>query len=233
MSDASTTAMTATPPVMVVSSGLSSISSVIMTPSLMGLPATLGQHEVVLLPPLMPRCPGGVIGPASMPQQQPPSLMLLLAYANYAMGSPQVSFFFRVEPPTILYIICLVSILVSALYIQVPSWMPYSPMGLHHWGLHYCNPLDITHGRHMCNLVMVIGPCLVYIEWLLPSTTLSRESLLLLSQLFSNYPIYMVGHTALAAQQRVTQSLCLPYLMGRGLLFQLQCHQMTQSTLNL
>ena len=29
---------------------------------------------------------------------------LLLAYANYAMGSPQVGFFFRVEPP-IIYIL--------------------------------------------------------------------------------------------------------------------------------
>ena len=56
------------------------------------------------------------IGSASVPQQQPPSSMPLLVYANYAMGSPQVGFFFRVEPPTILYIICLVSILVSAFY---------------------------------------------------------------------------------------------------------------------
>ena len=61
-------------------------------------------------------------------QQQPPSSMPLLAYANYAMGSPQVGFFFRVEPPTIWYIICLVSILASAFYFQVPSWMLYSPI---------------------------------------------------------------------------------------------------------
>ena len=57
-----------------------------------------------------------VLGSVSVPQQHTPSLMLLLAYANYAMGSPQVGFFFRVEPPTILYIICLMSILVSAFY---------------------------------------------------------------------------------------------------------------------
>ena len=55
--------------------------------------------------------------------------MPLLAYANYAMGSSQVGFFFRDEPPTILYLICLMSILVSAFYFQVPSWMLYSPMG--------------------------------------------------------------------------------------------------------
>ena len=63
-------------------------------------------------PPLMPRGSGGVLGSVSVPQQQTPSSMLPLAYANYAMGSPHVGFFFRVEPPTILYLICLVSVLV-------------------------------------------------------------------------------------------------------------------------
>ena len=125
MSHISTMAMTTIPPVMVVSSGLSSVYSVNVAPSLMGLSATLGQHEVVQTPPLTLRGSGGVIGLVSVPQQQPLSLMPLLAYANYAMGSPQVGFFFRVEPPTIMCIICLV----SGFYFQVPSWMPYSPMG--------------------------------------------------------------------------------------------------------
>ena len=106
MSHISTMAMTTTPPAMVVSSGLSSVSSVTVAPSLMGLPATLDQHGLVHPPPLMPRGSGGVIGLASVPQQQPPSSMPLLAYAKYGMGSPQVGFFFRVDPPTILYIIC-------------------------------------------------------------------------------------------------------------------------------
>ena len=39
------------------------------------LPATLGKHDGVLLPLLTLRCPGGVIGLASVPQQQPPFLM--------------------------------------------------------------------------------------------------------------------------------------------------------------
>ena len=116
MSHVSTTAMTTTPPVMVVSSGLSPVSSVTVAPSLMGFPVSLDQHGVVQPPPLIPRGAGGVIGFAFVPQQQPPSLMPLLAYANYAMGFPQVSSFFRVEPPTVLYIICLVSIMVSAFY---------------------------------------------------------------------------------------------------------------------
>ena len=52
MSKASTTmATTTTPPVTVVSSGMSSISSVTVPPYLMVLPTMLGQHNVVLLPP--------------------------------------------------------------------------------------------------------------------------------------------------------------------------------------
>ena len=143
MSHRSTTAITATPPVTVVSSGLSSISSVTMAPSLMGLPATLGQLEVVLLPPLMQSCPGGVIGLASVLQHLPPSLMPLLAYANYAMGLPQVGFFFRFEPPTILFIICLVSFLVSAFYFHVPSWLLYSPMGTQPLGFAPLQPFGV------------------------------------------------------------------------------------------
>ena len=61
--------MTTIPPVMVVPSWMSSVSSVTVAPSLTGLPATLGQHEVVLPSPMMPRGSGGIIGSASVPQQ--------------------------------------------------------------------------------------------------------------------------------------------------------------------
>ena len=124
-----TMVVTTNPPVTVVSSGMSSLSLVTMDSCLMGLPATLGQCGVVL-PPLLPlRCPGGFIGLASVPQQEPSSLMPLQAYVNYAMGSAQVGFFFRVEPPTILYILFLVPVLVSAFYFEVQYWIPYSPLG--------------------------------------------------------------------------------------------------------
>ena len=99
MSHISTTALTTTPPVTVVSSGLSSVS---VAPSLIGFP---GSHGVVPPPPLMLRSSGSVLGSVSVLQQCIPSSMPPLAYANYAMGSPQVGFFFRVEPPTILYLI--------------------------------------------------------------------------------------------------------------------------------
>ena len=164
MSHVSTMAMTTTPPAMVVSSGLLSVSSVTVAPSLMGLPATLGQSEVVLPPPLMPRGSGGVIGLTSVLQQEPASSMPLLAYANYAMGSPQVGFFSELSLPPfcILYVWCPFWCLLSTFRCQVGCHIHL--WGLNHWGFHHCNPLEFTHGRHMCNLVMVIGPCLVCIE---------------------------------------------------------------------
>ena len=193
MSHISTMATTTTPPVMVVSSGLSSVSSVTMAPSLMGLPTTLGQCEVVQPPPFMPRGPGGVIGLASVLQQLPPYLMPLLAYANYAMGSPQVGFLFRVEPPTILYIICLVTILVSALYFPVPSWMPYSPVGAQPLGFAPLPPF----GGYTWQTYVQPGDGHLSMPGMhrvaAPSATLGRGSLLLLSWLFPNHPIYMVG----------------------------------------
>ena len=112
MSYVLTTAPATTPPVTVVSSGLSSVSSVTVAPSPTGFPVSLDQHGLVPPPPLMLRGSGVVIGPASVPRQQPPSSMLPLAYANYAMGSSQVGFFFRVEPPTIVYLI----------YVWCPFW---------------------------------------------------------------------------------------------------------------
>ena len=103
--------------------------------------------------------------------------MPLQAYANYAMGSPQVGFFFRVEPPTVLYITSLVSVLVSAFYFQVHCWMPYSPLGAQPFEFAPLQPLEFTHGRHMCNLVMVISPHQVWHRVAAPSTTLSGGAL--------------------------------------------------------
>ena len=108
---------------------LSLLLMVTMALSLMGLPATSGQHDVVLPALLTLRYSKSVVGLATVPQQKPPSQMPLQAYANYALGAPQVGFSFKVEPSTILYFIYLVYILVSAFCFQVPCWMQYSPMG--------------------------------------------------------------------------------------------------------
>ena len=75
--------------------------------------------------------------------------------------------------------------------------MPYSPMGAQPLGFAPLQPFEVypwqaylqpgdgyqsMPGMHRVNA---------------PSTTLSRGSLLLLSLLFPNHPINMVGHTAL------------------------------------
>ena len=103
---------------------------------------------------------------------------------------------------------------------------------LNHWGLHHCNPLELTHSRHMCNLVVSISPHLVCTEWLFPPLLWVGGSLLLLNQMSTSHSNYTVGHTALGAWQRVTQSLHLPCMVEMGLLFQVWFHPMTQSTLN-
>ena len=62
-------AMTTTALVTVVFSGMSShLSTVTMAPCLMGLPATSGQYDVVLLPPLTPRHSGSVVSLATVLQ---------------------------------------------------------------------------------------------------------------------------------------------------------------------
>ena len=83
-------ALTTTTLVTVISSGLSSVT---VAPSLTGFPVGLDQHGMVPPPPLMPRSSGGVLCSVSVPQQQTPSSMPPLVYANYVMGSPQVGFF--------------------------------------------------------------------------------------------------------------------------------------------
>ena len=121
-----TMAMTTTPLVTVVcSSTLSLLSIVTMAPSLMGLPVTSGQHDVVLLPPLTPRHSGGVVGLVIVPQQHPPSQRPFQAYANYAKGPPQVG----LASHHFVFFIHLLFILVYAFCFWVPCYMPYSPMG--------------------------------------------------------------------------------------------------------
>ena len=59
-----------------------------------------------------------------------------------------------------------------------------------------------------------------------------RGCLLLLKWLYSSHSINIVVHTALGIS-RVTQSLHLPYMVGRDVVLQVGVHPMTQSSLNL
>ena len=149
------------------------------------------------------------------------------------MGSPQVGFFFRAEPPTILYITYLVSVLMSAFYFQVPCWMPYSPLRAPPLGFLPLQPLRVYPWQAFVQPGDGHQPTSGMHRVAAPSTTLSRGSLMLLSLLFPSHPIYMLGHAALGAWQRVKQFLPLPYMVGSCLLFQLWFHLMTWLTLNL
>ena len=74
MSHASATMAITTSPVTIVCSGMSSLLiTVTMASSLMGLPVTSGQHDVILPLALTPRNSEGVAGLAIVPQQQPQS----------------------------------------------------------------------------------------------------------------------------------------------------------------
>ena len=121
------TATTTTAPVTVVcSSALFLITAVTMAPTLIGLPVTLDQCDVVLPTVLILRNRRGIVGLTTVMQQQPQSHMPSQTYANYTMDPPKVSFLFQssVSPPICLYM--LMYIMVYAFCFQVPIWMPYS-----------------------------------------------------------------------------------------------------------
>ena len=137
------TAMTTTPPVTVVSSGMSSLSLVTMAPSLMGLPITLGQHDLVLLPPLTPRCSGHVLGHASVPWAATSTFdasvrpMPIMPWAFCTGRFLFQSWAFLSF--CILYVWCLFWCLLSTFRCHAGCCI--HPWGLNHWGLHHCNPL--------------------------------------------------------------------------------------------
>ena len=226
--------MTTTPLATIVCSHTSSLLSIVtIATTLMGLPATSDQHDVVLPPPLTPRHSGGVIGLATVLQQQPPSQMSFQAYGNYAMGPPQVGFSFRVKPPTVLYFymsgvcsgVCFLfsGTMLDAVFTNgaLPvGFTPLEPFGAYPWQTYVQRGIGhwSTPGMHRVAA---------------PSTAFSRGSLLLLNQLSSSHSNYMVGHTGLETWQRITHSLHFPCLVGRHLLSQVWFHLMTQLALNL
>ena len=168
-----------------------------MAPSLMGLKVTSGQHDVVLPPPLTLRLSGSVVGLATVPQQQPLFQMPLPANANYAIDPTEEGFCFRVEPFTIFYVFGVFWCMLCTFGCHADCCIYL--LGLNHWCFHHCNPLEITHGRHVCNLATVISPHKVCTAVAAPSTALTRGSLLLLSELSSSHANYMVGYTGLGA----------------------------------
>ena len=229
---ASTTmAMTTTPLVTVGCSITSSLlSAVTIAPSLVGLPTASGQHDMVLPPPMTLKNSRDV-GSATVPHQQPQSQMPFQVYANYAMVlHTKVSLSELSLPP---FFICLVSVMVYTLCFQVLCWMQSSPMG--------AQPMKFTplqpFGAYPWQAYVQPGdghwPIPGMQRVAAPSTTFAGGSLLLLNQLPSSHSKYIVGHRILGGFQSVIQSLHLPCVVGRGLLYQVWLHVMTQLTLNL
>ena len=134
-------------------------------------------------------------------------------------ASPQVGFFFRVEPPTVLYIICLVSVLVSTFYFQVHCWMPYSPLGAQPLGFVPLQPLGVYPWQAYMQPGDGHWPTPSMHRVAVPSTTLSGgESSATQSPV--PQPSHLHGGAySFGGWQRVTQSLCLPYMVGRGSTF--------------
>ena len=145
-----------TSPVTVVWSGSSPITTTVMiAPTSVGLP-TSGKHDVVLPLQLILRATmkwsGGL---TTMPQQwQHQSQLPSQAYANCAMGPPQVSFSFKGEPVHIMYVgVC------YGFCFQVTIWLPCSPVGLNHW-------VCITTTTQ--NIPVVVICTFLWCLWLMP-----------------------------------------------------------------
>ena len=87
--------VTTTTPATVVCSGESTTTiTVTVVPTPVRLTTASGQHDVVLLSPLILRdAVRGVVSLATVPQQEPQSQMPSQAYASYAMGPSQVNSF--------------------------------------------------------------------------------------------------------------------------------------------
>ena len=137
---------------------------------------------------------------------------------------------FRVDAPTNSLCHMLVSGMVFASCFHVPMWLPCSPIGGQ--PLRFATLQSFTLYPWQACVPSGDDP------WPMPVmhpgaahlTALSRGSFMLHIQLFPSHSINMVGYIALAAQQRVTQSLCLPY-MARRVLFSRKCSTWWQGQL--
>ena len=201
-----------------------------LAPILIGLPALLGQDDVVLL--LMLRDTGGVVSLATVLQHQPQSKMPSQAYANYAMVPLQVLVSLSDLNLPVTSLLCRSSFLCMCSVFRCHAWYHFHQWRLYLWGLYNCSPSKHTHGRHMSILVMVIGPHQECVEWLLLPLLWVGGVLCYLVSCPPAIPTICWG-IQLWGLGRVTQSLKLPYMVGRGLLFQLWFHLMAQSALNL
>ena len=81
-------------------------------------------------------------------------------------------------------------------------------------GVHHCNPLELTCGKHIYNLVMVISPHQVCTEWLLLPLLWVGGSLLL-NQLSSSHSDYLFDGAYSLGGLAESHLIPLPSLHGR------------------
>ena len=153
------TVTTTTLPLMVVCSGASSIT---VTVTMSG---ALVQHDVVLPTLLLPRDTRGVVGLATVLQQLPQSQMPFQAFANYAMGHPQVFLFQSWASHWFVYIFCyLLWHMLSIFRFQCGCHFTYGGSTI--W---FCVTGALQSIPMAAYLHSGDGPCQKCVEWPLPS----------------------------------------------------------------
>ena len=121
-----------------------------------------------------------VVGYATVLHQLPQSQMPFQAYAIYAMDPPQVSLSLWVYLQPIDSICCCQLWCILSIFRLHCDWH-FHLWGLNHCGLHYQRPLEHTHSRDMCILVIVWGLHQKCTQWLFPPLLWAGGSLKLLS----------------------------------------------------
>ena len=111
MSQVTATSTGTTPPVTFVCSGVMLITVIVTLITISVYQTTFGQHDVVLLPQLIPQD------------------LVMGSVANCTMDPAQVSFSFGIEPPTDFLCHILVYDMALAFCFQVPMRLPCLPMG--------------------------------------------------------------------------------------------------------
>ena len=177
-------------------------------------------------PPLMLRGSGGVLGShfgataANFIFNASSSLCQL--YYGFSTGR----FLFQSwASHHIVSYICLVSVLVSAFYFQVLSWMLYSPMGAQPLGFAPWQPFGVYPWQAYVQPGDGQWPTPDMHRVAAPSVTLGRGEP---SATHSAVPQPIGGVYSLGGSIE-SHLIPLPFhVMGRGLLFQVWCHQMMQ-----
>ena len=180
---------------------LTATTTVTIAFSLFGLPIVLGRpHELppspLILVDIIGRCywvhycataATSISCGSTLP-------VITQAYANYAMGAPQVSSHLsELRLPLIFYVVAMM----CAFFFGFSCGHSLHKWGLNYMGLHHFNPLGHTYSRHMCLQVVVHGPYRSVLSSSLPHCFGLWMAQTAVSQLFKQYSgAYSFGGSA-------------------------------------